>query len=387
MVKKRDRRLQINISGEIFETFESTLQRFPDTLLANKRRREPFYCYYSDQFFFDRNRNCFGAILFLYQSNGILRCPPDIDVSIFVTECEFFEIPNNMIVEMKLRTGIVSIEDEDEVATKGKQYRTYYDHLWDILENPETSRVAYVYSTFSLTIILFSVLCISFETLAIPKHRIRRHEKNVWWIIEVVCNFWFFIELLLRIIIAPSKMKFIKSLLNWIDIFAFFPYFGLLIFSGNTSGTLGFLRCLRFVRVVRLVRLLKYGNKLTFLSSIVKIHLGDFQLLTALFSILLVLGGSVMFYVEGYLAQEHSKFRSIPESFWFTIQTITTLGYGDIVPQTVWGKFLSSCFMMCCVITMTIPVLSVVTRFTNIYLKNLYKHVPTASTRKLSATF
>ena len=71
--KKKKTRVVLNISGEIFETHESTLARFPTSLLGNKPARLQYF--HSDHYFFERNRVCFEAILHFYQSNGTLNCP------------------------------------------------------------------------------------------------------------------------------------------------------------------------------------------------------------------------------------------------------------------------------------------------------------------------
>ena len=63
-------RVTINISGEIFETFLETLERYPTTVLGSKRKRLPFFCHRTSQYFFQRNRGCFDSILFFYQSKG-----------------------------------------------------------------------------------------------------------------------------------------------------------------------------------------------------------------------------------------------------------------------------------------------------------------------------
>ncbi|KAJ7365448.1 Potassium voltage-gated channel sub A member 2 [Desmophyllum pertusum] len=66
-------RVKINISGKIYETRYSTLARFPGTLLGNPTKRKKYFDKGRQEYFFNRNRNAFDAILFYYQSNGLLR--------------------------------------------------------------------------------------------------------------------------------------------------------------------------------------------------------------------------------------------------------------------------------------------------------------------------
>ena len=80
-------RIQLNVGGELYETYEKTLRRFPTTLLGDDVKRQLHYCPISDQFFFDRSRVFFDAILFFYQSSGVLSCPSNISYNLFQEEC------------------------------------------------------------------------------------------------------------------------------------------------------------------------------------------------------------------------------------------------------------------------------------------------------------
>ena len=79
-----------------------------------------------------------------------------------------------------------------------------------------------------------------------------------------------------------------------------------------------------------------------------------------------------MYYIDGMgKGTGDSNFPSIPCSLWWAIQTITTLGYGDIVPTTLCGKLLSAAFMAFGALTISLPVLSIVTKFMTLYAKNI----------------
>ena len=104
--KKNRSRVVINISGQIFETFDTTLARFPSSLLGDQNKRWRYYCCRTNQYFFDRNRLCFESILYFYQSNGTLNCPTGISIDLFEQECYFFQLPKTLIDAMKRREGI-----------------------------------------------------------------------------------------------------------------------------------------------------------------------------------------------------------------------------------------------------------------------------------------
>ena len=367
MPGKRSVRIILNISGEIYETHEKTLNRFPKTLLGDSEKRNIYYCQDTQEYYFDRSRHCFGAILYFYQSFGRLLCPPEIPIDDFEIECNFFNLPGNSINRMKLKEGFLCFEEEevptlDESSCKRK--------VWDLLENPETSRVAQLFAIFSLLMILVSIITTCLETLPEFSANLKTNTNdNPWDLIEFSLNLWFLTELILRFAFSPSKLRFIKGEMNWIDAVAIIPYFIVLGVSKDKVTSLGFLRILRFMRVIRLFRLSKHSKRLKVVGEIIKSSVGELHLLMLCLLILVTFGGSLMYYLESY--QENSQFTSVPEGLWWGIQTVVTLGYGDVVPQTLQGRLLASCFMAFGALTLCLPVLSIVTKFMSMYAKNV----------------
>ncbi|KAJ7371476.1 Potassium voltage-gated channel sub A member 2 [Desmophyllum pertusum] len=86
------RRIRINVRGFQFETFQATLEQFPETMLGCPTRRIEFYDPVRDQYCLDRDPAVFDFILFFYQSNGILACPETISKDAFNEELKFFGI-------------------------------------------------------------------------------------------------------------------------------------------------------------------------------------------------------------------------------------------------------------------------------------------------------
>jgi len=100
-------RITINISGLRFETQQSTLNRFPSTLLGNQARRDTFYDRARDEYVFDRNRSSFDAILYYYQSSGRLRRPANVPIDIFIDELDFYEIDPDTIERYRVEEGFL----------------------------------------------------------------------------------------------------------------------------------------------------------------------------------------------------------------------------------------------------------------------------------------
>lgn len=348
------RRVVINISGEIFETYERTLKSFPETLLGNMRKSHRYYCPLTKQYFFERNRQCFVAILFYYQSRGILCCPPDMAVDIFAEECRFFGISENEINAMKAKEGV--LPEMKNMYVDIDQSKTKRAYLWNSIENPETSFIAKIVTTISLLAILGSVSLIVLETMDINKEN-----RSIFKVVNIGLNIFFLLELVARFGLSPSKRAFLLKLLNWVDVASVFPFFIMEIFFVTKPNLLVFLRILRFSRVVRLIKLLKHSRRLQIVVRLLYSSLRDVELLLMCSFTIVIFIGSVMFHIES--SSPDSEFDTLPNSFWWGIITITTVGYGDICPRTINGKIFAGCFMVFGILTMTLPVLAIVTRF------------------------
>ncbi|KAG9338582.1 hypothetical protein JZ751_025640 [Albula glossodonta] len=105
-------RVVINISGLRFETQLKTLAQFPATLLGDPRKRMRFFDPLRNEYFFDRNRPSFDAILYYYQSGGRLRRPVNVPVEIFLEEIKFYELGEEVIEHFRDDEGFIKEEDQ-----------------------------------------------------------------------------------------------------------------------------------------------------------------------------------------------------------------------------------------------------------------------------------
>ena len=382
-------RITFNIGGTIYETYESTLKRFPKTLLGDQRKRTSYFCSQSNEYFFDRHRDCFEGILYFYQSAGDLRCPAHVKLWIFEQECRYFLLPEKAIDEMMKGEGIIMVEDQhtthddDGVDEQGSLQLK----LWNMLENPDSSSLARIVGIFSCLMVLLSIVTSAIETL--PFYRVRHHTSHKYksantntkdtllpqgslHIVEMALNVWFFIELLLRFLTAEKKFIFLTVFMNWIDFVSVVPYFVILfVRSIKAEQLLGVLKTLKFLRVIRLLRLSKHSRRLKVVVYILKSNLGNFKSLLLCLFIIVLIGGSLIYQVEQDSLPPHPEMTSIPQCLWWGVQTITSVGYGDIVPQTICGRVFSGCFMVFGALTMSLPVLTIVSQFASIYPKNV----------------
>ncbi|XP_057292578.1 potassium voltage-gated channel subfamily A member 3-like [Hydractinia symbiolongicarpus] len=361
-----EERVKLNISGKIFETYKDTLERYPKTLLGDPVSRKVFYCKRKNEYFLACKRSCFDAILFFYQSYGRLSCPSGTRIDDFINECHYFKLPIEYINKMAEVEGWLYTNETQDVNLDER----LPNKIWIIFEYLESSRLSHAYAFFSFFFIFISIVAACLETVPSLASSSVHSTKNPWHALELCLNTLFLIELTARYIVAPNKKTFVMDYLNLVDCLAIFPYFVMIAFIGHSKMKLNFLRILRVIRVVRLLRISRHSRNLHVACAIIKSCFNDLQLFAVFFLITMTLGGSLMYFIEKEVSG--TMYTSIPASFWWGVQTISTVGYGDIHPQTTVGKIICGCFMTTTIILTAIPVLSIVNKFEMMYEKNIY---------------
>lgn len=164
-------RLAINVSGMRYETQLRTLAQFPDSLLGDPCRRLRYFDPLRNELFLDRNRSCFDAILYFYQSGGRLRRPSNVSLDIFLEELRFYELGEEVMIRFKADEGFPR-EEERPLPTNAIQRR-----LWMLFEHPESSSGARIIAIISVMVIVVSILIFCLETL--PEFRNEKEAREV----------------------------------------------------------------------------------------------------------------------------------------------------------------------------------------------------------------
>lgn len=156
---------------------------------------------------------------------------------------------------------------------------------------------------------------------------------------------WFFvasfsIEYVLRVISSKRRLQYITSFFGVIDLMATLPV--LISFFVPAANYLVIVRIFRLLRLFRILKMFRYVGEARFLLKALQASRPKIIVfLVVIFSIITIVG-SLMYVIEG----PENGFSSIPESMYWAIVTISTVGYGDISPQTGIGKFLASALMI-----------------------------------------
>jgi voltage-gated potassium channel len=163
---------------------------------------------------------------------------------------------------------------------------------------------------------------------------------DTFFVWEWVFTILFTIEHALRIWLTKRTFHYALSFYGLVDLLAILPgYLGL--FIANTQ-LLSVVRALRLLRVIRILKLGRYISEAEFIKGALKASAAKIQLF--LFSVLtlVLIMGTLMYLIEG----PTSGFTSIPVSMYWAIVTLTTVGFGDITPQTPLGQLLASVIML-----------------------------------------
>lgn len=158
--------------------------------------------------------------------------------------------------------------------------------------------------------------------------------------LEIIYSVLFTIEYTLRLISIRKPVKYVFSLLGIIDLIALIPSYLSIFFIGAQS--LLVFRALRLLRVFRIFKLGQFLTEINFLTQALKSSIRKISIFLLTVLTITVILGSIMYLVE----KRENGFSNIPESIYWAIVTITTVGYGDISPVTPIGKFVASVVML-----------------------------------------
>ncbi|XP_061920621.1 potassium voltage-gated channel subfamily A member 1 [Entelurus aequoreus] len=388
-------RVVINVSGLRFETQLKTLAHFPDTLLGNPKKRMRYFDPLRNEYFFNRNRPSFDAILYYYQSGGRLRRPVNVPLDMFSEEIKFYELGAEAMEKFREDEGFIR---EEERPLPDKEFQR---QVWLLFEHPESSGPARGIAIVSVMVILISIVIFCLETLPELKedagerrraagNSTRSHRSYVltdpFFMVETLCIIWFSFELLVRFFACPSKMAFFRNMMNSIDVVAIIPYFITLGTEladdpddkegkggggggggggGEQATSLAILRVIRLVRVFRIFKLSRHSKGLQILGQTLKASMRELGLLIFFLFIGVILFSSAVYFAEAEEPESH--FSSIPDAFWWAVVSMTTVGYGDMYPVTIGGKIVGSLCAIAGVLTIALPVPVIVSNFNYFY--------------------
>ncbi|CAB4060969.1 KCNB1 [Lepeophtheirus salmonis] len=327
------------------------------------------------EIFFDRNPTTMGLILGFYRT-GILHVDDTICPLAYSDDLKYWQINEihidpcclikfNVRRERVLEESGKLIEEDSDSSTSSQHEERFVSDtkrkIWYIMEKPYTSTLAKVMNIVSISFIIVSLIGMVLSTTHYFHVRNEKGEliedNYPLNIIEAVCVIWFTIEYVVRFACCPNRIKFIKGFLNCVDLLAIVPYYITLVlikYSGESFNDVKrALHVLRAMRIIRVVKLAHHSIGLKLLGY-------TFHKSSNALGLILMLMGIIMFIFSNliYFAEKdvNYNFANSIESFWWATITMTTVGYGDVVPITPIGKVLGSLCAISGILSLTLPI-------------------------------
>lgn len=212
---------------------------------------------------------------------------------------------------------------------------TWRERLHEVIFEADT-RAGKAFDVALLAAIGLSVLAVVLESVEAVRRRHGPALRATEWFFTIL----FTVEYVLRLVSVRRPMRYATSFLGVIDLLAVVPTYLSLVVAGAQS--LLVIRALRLLRIFRVFKITRYLTEVTALVRAVRASAA--KIIVFLFTVMTVvlIMGAVMYVVEG----EASGFTSIPQGIYWAIVTVTTVGYGDLAPQTLLGRTVAAAAMV-----------------------------------------
>ncbi|WP_417429917.1 ion transporter [Halpernia sp.] len=210
-----------------------------------------------------------------------------------------------------------------------------------------------IFDVILLLLILISTALAMMETVSL----INVKYNHIFYEIQFVITILFTLEYALRILSIRNKKAYIFSGMGIIDFLAIAPFYLSLIFPVLHFFVI--IRMLRMLRIFRIFNLADYQQDGIFIVKALKESSRKIYIFLLFLVIFIIIIGSCMYVIE----DGKNGFSSIPQSIYWAVVTITTVGYGDVSPATAGGKFLSIIVMLCGYSIIAVPTGIVTSQF------------------------
>uniref|UniRef100_A0A0N4ZSL1 BTB domain-containing protein n=1 Tax=Parastrongyloides trichosuri TaxID=131310 RepID=A0A0N4ZSL1_PARTI len=414
--------LKFNVGGcKYMLRYSTIIKRGVGRLLALIRSPPEAQIHFCDAIFYDSHEYYFERtpllfhIVYQFYLTGLIHQPSNLCPKDLLDELEYWQITAENYMapcccygeyesNLDMNDLYSTISEADENHFKHLLFSKLRYKIWCIMEDPASSAYAQLYAIFSVFFVVLSIsgLVLSSipdlqvkiervtypdnfkplynqtslnETLAYEKKYgvVRRYEMEphqIFQQLEYICIFWFICEYVIKVLVAPKKWHVMTQILNIIDLLSILPFVvdTVLWLIGLDSDQLrdlkGAFLVVRILRVLRVIRVLKLGRYSSGLQMFGKTLHASFRQLSMM--AMVVMTGVIFFATLIYFLEkdeQDSKFYSIPIAAWFTLVTMSTVGYGDMTPLTVAGKLVATVAIACGVLVLALPITIIVDNF------------------------
>ncbi|XP_063985826.1 potassium voltage-gated channel protein Shaw [Diachasmimorpha longicaudata] len=411
-----ENRVVLNVGGIRHETYKATLKKIPATRLSRLTEALANYDPILNEYFFDRHPGVFAQVLNYYRT-GKLHYPTDVCGPLFEEELEFWGLDSNQVepccwmtyTQHRDTQETLTVLDrldldtekpsDEELARKFGFEEAYLNgtltwwqkikpKMWSLFDEPYSSNAAKIIGVISVFFICVSIVSFCLKThpdMRVPviERRIARrgngtsttydkietNAHDAFFYIECMCNAWFTIEFICRITASPNRWAFLRTTVNLIDMVATLSFYidlALQKFAAHL-GNADILEFFSIIRILRLFKLTRHSSGLKILMQTFRASAKELTLLIFFLVLGIVIFASLVYYAERIQSNPKNDFKSIPLGLWWALVTMTTVGYGDMVPKTYPGMFVGALCALAGVLTIALPVPVIVSNFAMYY--------------------
>lgn len=399
--------INVNVGGFKQRMEHTALKRFPQTRLGRLlccSSKEAILELCDDfspsemEYYFDRNPLFFCYILNFYLT-GRIHLVDGLCVVSFFQEIEYWGIKeqhldlccSNKFHELMELAEFRSFDEmSDELPPHSSHSSTeevYVDmfegswcadlrrNIWIRFENPGYSTAAKVMAVASLSMVIVSIVAMCIHSMP-DFHQLDVNEKEienpVLVFFENLCVLFFSAEFVLRLAAAPSARRFLCNALNIIDLMSVVPFYVTVacdIVNERESTDLGnvgkVVQVLRLMRVFRILKLARHSAGLRSLGATLRHSSREVGMLVLFLSVGVSTFSALIYFVEK--ESQESELQNIPIGWWWATISMTTVGYGDILPVTFAGKLIGTLCIICGLLIVALPVTNIFNKFSKFY--------------------
>ncbi|ELW63089.1 potassium voltage-gated channel subfamily V member 2 [Tupaia chinensis] len=413
--------LNVNVGGQSYRLDYCELACYPKTRLGRlatttSRSRQLGLCddyeAQTDEYFFDRDPAVFHLVYNFYMS-GVLMVCDELCPRRFLEELGYWgvrlkytprccricfeerrdELTEQLKIQRELRAQ-AQAEEAEELFRDMRFYGPLRRRLWNLMEKPFSSVAAKAIGVASNLFVLISVVALALNTVEEMQHQAEEgagggDPRSILEHVEMLCIAFFTLEYLLRLVSTPDLRRFVRSALNLVDLVAILPlYLQLLLecftgedmFHGKGSphehdletvdrvGKMGqVLRIMRLMRIFRILKLARHSTGLRAFGFTLR------QCYQQVGSLLLFIAMGILTFAAAVYSVEHdvpgTNFISIPHAWWWAAVSISTVGYGDMCPETHLGRLFAFLCIAFGVILNGMPISILYNKFSDYYSK------------------
>ncbi|GAB1302298.1 Potassium voltage-gated channel subfamily V member 2 [Apodemus speciosus] len=413
--------LKVNVGGHTYQLECCELANYPKTRLgrlatSTSRSGQLGLCddyeAQTDEYFFDRDPAVFQLIYNFYTS-GVLLVRDELCPRSFLEELGYWgvrlkytprccricfeerrdELSEQLKIQRELRAQ-AQAEEAEELFRDMRFYGPQRRRLWNLMEKPFSSVAAKAMGVASNLFVLISVVALALNTVEEMQHQAEQgtgggDPRPILEHVEMLCVAFFTLEFLLRLASTPNLQRFARSALNLVDLVAILPFYLQLLLECFTSedqrhgkgsprehdletvgrvGKVG--QVLRIMRLMRIFRILKLARHSTGLRAFGFTLRQCYQQVGCL---MLFIAMGIFSFSAAVYSVEHdvpgTNFTSILHAWWWAAVSISTVGYGDMYPETHLGRLFAFLCIAFGIILNGMPISILYNKFSDYYSK------------------